>query len=309
MKIYKPKFWDEKRVSFLLILLWPISLLYNFFFSIKKSLIKSNTFSVPIICVGNIYLGGTGKTPVCIKIYDMFKNNFKSVIIKKDYKKHYDEINLLKKYSKIILCKNRVEGIYKALNEKYNLLIFDDGYQDISIKKNLNIICFNSKQKIGNGQTLPAGPLREKLTSLKNCHIVMINGKKDLEFENQLKKYNFKVEIFYFQYQAEILDQFKNKKLIAFAGIGNPKNFFNTLKENHLNVVKEVSFPDHHSFTEVELENLLDMEKKYNAKLVTTEKDFCRISSINRRKFSIIPIKVNIEEEQNFFNTVKKYLK
>ena len=97
--------------------------------------------------------------------------------------------------------------------------------------------------------------------------------------------------------------------MIAFAGIGNPKNFFNTLKENHLNVVKEVSFPDHHSFTEVELENLLDMEKKYNAKLVTTEKDFCRISSINRRKFSIIPIKVNIEEEQNFFNTVKKYLK
>ena len=90
MKIYKPKFWDEKRVSFLLILLWPISLLYNFFFSIKKSLIKSNTFSVPIICVGNIYLGGTGKTPVCIKIYDMFKNNFKSVIIKKDYKKHYE---------------------------------------------------------------------------------------------------------------------------------------------------------------------------------------------------------------------------
>ena len=167
MKIYKPKFWDEKRVSFLLILLWPISLLYNFFFSIKKSLIKSNTFSVPIICVGNIYLGGTGKTPVCIKIYDMFKNNFKSVIIKKDYKKHYDEINLLKKYSKIILCKNRVEGIYKALNEKYNLLIFDDGYQDISIKKNLNIICFNSKQKIGNGQTLPAGPLREKI--IKYC--------------------------------------------------------------------------------------------------------------------------------------------
>ena len=184
----------------------------------------------------------------------------------------------------------------------------DDGFQDLTIKKNLNIICFNDRQQIGNGQILPSGPLREDISSLKDCHIILINGRKNFQFEQKLKKYNEKLKFFYFNYIPKNLNEFKNKKLIAFAGIGNPENFFDLLKLNRLNVVKEISFPDHYSYSEKDFEKLTDLEKKYNAKLITTEKDFLRISPFNRRRFGVIYLETKIDDEFNFVKTLKKIL-
>ena len=156
---------------------------------------------------------------------------------------------------------------------------------------------------------MPAGPLRENLSSLKNCDIILINGKKINEFEEKLKKYNNNLKFFYFNYYLKNFDNFKNKKLISFAGIGNPKNFFNLLKANRLNVIREISFPDHYNYSEKDLEKLIEMEKKYNAKLITTEKDFLRISTFERKRFSFLPIKVKIEQEDKFLEHIIKILK
>ena len=104
------------------------------------------------------------------------------IIIKKDYQDQEDEILLIKKYCKILVSKTRTEGIDLAIKNNFDVTILDDGYQDFEIKKNINIVCFNLKQKIGNGLTIPAGPLRQNLKSLKNCNIVFFNGKKDLNF-------------------------------------------------------------------------------------------------------------------------------
>ena len=308
MKIKKPKFWDKRYHTLFSIMLWPISFFYQIVVSIKKSITNKKKFSIPIICIGNIYIGGTGKTPLSIKIWEILKNEKKPVIIKKNYKSHKDEIDLIKKYSKVITPEKRSEGVNRAIEKKFDLVIMDDGYQDFEIEKNLNIICFNSQQGIGNGKTIPSGPLRENLKSLKNCQIVLINGKKDLEFEEKLKRYNNKLEFFYFNYYIKNLNEFKNRKLISFAGIGNPENFFRLLKENHLNIIKEIDFPDHYEYTQQDLDNLLSIEKKYNAKLVTTEKDYLRISSFNRRGFGVIPIKVNIEDEEKFIQMIKKFI-
>ena len=308
MKIKKPEFWDKRYPTIFSIILWPFSFFYRIIISIKKITTNKKKFSIPIICVGNIYIGGTGKTPISIKISEMLKNERKSVIIKKNYKSHKDEIELIKKYAKVITPKKRSEGIDQAINKKFELVILDDGYQDLEIKKDLNIICFNSQQGIGNGQTIPSGPLRENLGSLKNCQIILINGKKDLEFENKLKKYNNKLEFFYFNYYIKNLSEFRNRKLISFAGIGNPENFFKLLKENHLNIVKEIGFPDHYEYSQKDLDELLEMEKKFNAKLVTTEKDYLRISSFKRRGFGVVPIKINIEDEEKFFQMIKKFV-
>ncbi len=308
MKIKKPNFWDKKYHTFFSIILWPISIFYQIIFSIKKSTVSKKKFSIPIICVGNIYIGGTGKTPISMKICEIFKNQNKPVIIKKNYKNQEDEIELIKKYSKIIATKKRSDGINKAIEKKFDLVIMDDGYQDFEIKKNLNIICFNTEQGIGNGQTIPSGPLRENLNSLKDCQIILVNGKKNLEFEEKLKRYNNKLKFFYFNYSLKNPNEFKNRKLICFAGIGNPENFFELLKSYHLNVVKEISFPDHYEYTQKELNNLLGLEKKYNAKLVTTEKDYLRISSFHRRSFGVIPIKVNIDDEEKFAQMIKKFI-
>ena len=308
MKIYKPKFWDKKYHTFFSIILWPISFLYQIVISIKETAASKKKFSIPVICVGNIYLGGTGKTPLSIKIWEIFKDEKRPVVLKKNYKNHQDEIELIKKYCKILVSDKRSDGINRAIEKNFDLVIMDDGFQDFEIVKNLNIICFNSQQGIGNGYTIPSGPLRENLKSLKKCQIILINGKKNLQFEDKLKIYNNKLEFFYFNYFIKNVNEFKNKKLIPFAGIGNPENFFQLLKDSHLNIVKEINFPDHYEYKQADLDNLVAMENKYNAKLVTTEKDYLRISPFNRRRFEMLAIKVNIHEEEKFSQSIKKFI-
>ena len=309
MKIYKPRFWTKNYHTFLSIILLPISFFYQLLIYLKKLKTRERRFSIPIICIGNIYIGGTGKTPLAIKLFKLFKENKKVVVIKKDYKNQKDEIDLLKKHSKVISCKKREYGIIESVKKGFDLVILDDGYQDFSIKKNINIVCFNNEQKIGNGQTIPSGPLRQRLSSLNNCDIVMINGKKNYEFEEKLKIHNKKLNFFYFNYYPEKLDQLKNRKLIAFAGIGNPENFFSLLKSNRLNIIKELSFPDHYNYTQNDLNSLVELEKKYNAKLVTTEKDFLRISKYNRGNITYVPITLKIDKENEFTDLVNKILK
>ena len=310
MKILKPKFWDQNYFTFLSVLLFPISLLYRIVVYLKNINSNQKEFSIPIICVGNIYVGGTGKTPISLKICKILKEfDQNPVIIKKNYKSQNDEISLIKKYSKILVSKKRADAINDAIEKKFNFAVLDDGYQDLSIKKNLSIICFHGKQKIGNGHLIPSGPLRESLTALKSCEIIMINGKKDLEFEQKLKKYNPKLDFFYYDYYLKNVENFKNKKLIAFAGIGNPQNFFDCLKGNHLNVVKEINYPDHYQYSEKDLENLNKLENLYKAKLITTEKDFLRISSFVRKKFDHIRIELKFQDEEGFKNKIKQLIK
>ena len=307
MKILKPKFWDKKELSLLSLILLPIAFFYQLLVYIRFSFVKKKDFSIPIICVGNIYIGGTGKTPISIKIYEALKQlKMKPVIIKKYHQNQKDEVLLLRKYCQILVSKKRIEGIYEAMEKNFNAIILDDGYQDFQIKKKLNIVCFNSKQKIGNGFTIPAGPLRQSLKSLSNCNMIFFNGKKDLDFEKSLKKYNPKLEFFYYEYISKSLDEFKNKKLIAFAGIGNPVNFFDFLKKNNLNVVKEIKYPDHYSYSEKNLEFLIELKKKYGARLITTEKDYLRIDSDYRQYFDHVPIKTNFENEEFLKNTLRK---
>ena len=309
MKINKPKFWDEKSLTFFSILLLPFSYLYSLLVTINKLFKKEESFSIPVICVGNIYIGGTGKTPISIKLKNLLDDNRKTIIIKKNYKDQKDEIELLKKYSKLIVCEKRNIGITSAIEKKFDTVILDDGFQDTSIKKDLSILCFNSNQQIGNGQVLPAGPLRETLSSLRSANIIMINGEKNIEFELKLKKYNSNLKFFYFNYNLKKFDEFKNRKLIAFAGIGNSINFFNTLKNNRLNVIREISFPDHYDFTDKDLERLGIMEDQNKAKLITTEKDYLRINPLKRRRFGFVSINVDIKNENDLIAEVNKIFK
>ena len=309
MKINKPKFWDEKSLTFFSLLLLPFSYLYSLLVTINKLFKKEESFSIPVICVGNIYIGGTGKTPISIKLKNLLDDNRKTIIIKKNYKDQKDEIELLKKYSKLIVCEKRNIGITSAIEKKFDTVILDDGFQDKSIKKDLSILCFNSNQQIGNGQVLPAGPLRETLSSLRSANIIMINGEKNIEFELKLKKYNSNLKFFYFNYNLKKFDEFKNRKLIAFAGIGNSINFFNTLKNNRLNVIKEISFPDHYDFTDKDLERLGIMEDQNKAKLITTEKDYLRINPLKRRRFGFVSINVDIKNENDLIAEVNKIFK
>ena len=168
MNFFKPKFWDKNQISFFSVLFFPISLLIKLVGFFIRFSTSTHQCSIPIICVGNIYLGGTGKTPLCIEIFSILKNlDMNPVFIRKKYKSFQDEVDLQKQIGPIYQNKRRIEAIKKAIQNKANIAILDDGLQDFSINKNLSIVCFNEKQWIGNGLTIPSGPLREDLSALK----------------------------------------------------------------------------------------------------------------------------------------------
>ena len=267
----KPKFWDEK-INFIAIVLFPLSIIFSFFVFLKKKLTIVTSFKIPIVCIGNVYIGGTGKTPVSILLANELTNLGKNpVIVRKYYKNHTDEYNLIKNsFKNLVIGKNRIESIRQAETSKYNIVLLDDGLQDYKIKKNLNIVCFNNYQLIGNGLVLPSGPLRENLTALKNYHIVIINGEKNEQFEEKILKINNKLDIFYSHYKPKNLDQFKNKKLLAIAGIGNPENFFKLIENNKLKIEKKLIFPDHYVFSESEIKKIIRDAENNNYHIIIT---------------------------------------
>ena len=306
MKIYKPFFWNKPKSFFTLILL-PITFLVFIFLFIKKIINKAEKFNIPVICVGNIYLGGTGKTPLSLLIAEELKAlGKKPVIVKKFYKDHKDEHLLIKKRGvPLILEKDRTNSL-KLAEKEFDLAILDDGFQDYKIIKDLNVLCFHSKQLIGNGYILPSGPLREPLSAIKKVQIVVINGEKNLIFEDKLKKINSKISIFYSKYKLINQKDLNNKKILAFAGIGNPENFFNLLVESGLNVKKTISFPDHYDFKKDEILEIIEKAKKLNYTVLTTEKDFLRIKNFNFSEIYPCNVILEIAKKKEFITLINK---
>ena len=308
MKLKKPKFWDNSRFSFWVILFFPISILFLLFSFIKK-LQSPKNFPVPIICVGNIYLGGTGKTPLVSEIFKITKSLGKNpAFVKKYYAYLEDEIGMLKKIGAIFFSKNRTEAIESLIKNENDLAILDDGFQDFSINKNLSIVCFNQKQWIGNGFVIPSGPLRERLSAIKRADCIFINGQKDIKIENEIYKEKKNIKIYYSKYKPIDINKFKNKAIIAFAGIGNPTNFFDLLKENNLLLKEVFYYPDHYNFPQKELDNLINKAKVNNAILLTTEKDYFRIDDNYKKNIEYLKIELEIENKNSFIELIKKSL-
>jgi tetraacyldisaccharide 4'-kinase len=265
-------------------------------------------FHIPIICVGNIYIGGTGKTPTSILLAkELLKIGKKPVILRKFYKNHADEHNLIKEnFKSLILCESRINGIRKAEKDGFDSIILDDGFQDYKIKKDLNIICFNQNQLIGNGLVLPAGPLRESLSSLNAAHIILINGKKNDEFEKKILGINKNLEIFYSYYKPINVEQFKDKKLMAIAGIGNPENFFQLIEESGLSIEKKAIYPDHYRFTRNEIQEIEKEAENKNYQIIMTEKDYFKSKYFNNNKIKCLKVSLQIDEKERFIKTIAK---
>jgi len=309
MKLFKPKFWD-KQTTLIGILLMPISIFLQILVLLKSKITKRIKVSIPIICVGNIYIGGTGKTPLTLEIVSILKElNKKVAIVKKDYQNQQDEFKLIES-KEVRLFKNvsRITSINNAISNGFETVVLDDGFQDFSVERSLDIVCFNEKQLIGNGMTLPSGPLREPFSSLKRCQIIMINGETNLEFEKKIKDTSNNISIYYSKYLPTNIENFKNQNLLAFAGVGNPENFFNLLLKNNLNIIKKISFPDHYNYSLKELKDLINYSKEKKLKLITTEKDYFRIKHFKLPEIVSLNVKLEILNRNNFQKEIIKYL-
>ncbi len=305
MKIKKPKYLDNKNyISILLIPFTLIIIIINFIknFSFKKK------FKIKTVCVGNIYLGGTGKTSLCIEINKILKKKFKTVFIKKKYSDQIDEREILKSHGKLVACKNRIASLYKAERKKFNLAILDDGLQEKSLKYDISIACFNTTYGIGNGYLLPAGPLREVISKLKNYSAIFLNGeKKNKKLLAILKKYN--KQIFYANYSPINLTKFnRKKKYVYFCGIGNPDEFENTLKKYKFNIVEKFIFPDHHEFKIEEINKIKKIAEEKELEIITTEKDYKRIINSDKKNIKFLKIELKIQNIKKFSNFLKERL-
>jgi len=310
MKFKKPKFWDLKKPNFISYLLLPFTLpiiLNNFFLKIKPN--KKNEL-IKTICVGNIYLGGTGKTPTVLKIYQILKDlKFKVSTAKKFYISQQDENIILQKKTDFLTAKKREEIIDKAVKNRNDLVIFDDGLQDRTIKYDLQFVCFESETFIGNGCLIPSGPLREKLSSLKkyDCAFIKNNNNKIDQQISLIKKYNSEIEIFETYFEINNLREFdRSKKFLIFSGIGNHLNFKRILEKNDFKILKEIVFPDHYHYSKIEIEKILSDAEENKTEIITTYKDFVKISNFGLDKIKFINVDLKIKDESNFINFLKK---
>ena len=309
MKLKKPSFWDLKKPNFLSYLLIPFSLpiiLRNFLFQF----LKKKSSDIKTICVGNIYLGGTGKTPLTIKISQILKQEgFKVATIKKNYLNQKDEQLLLKQKTSLITADSRKDAIKQGIYEKYDILVFDDGLQETKIHFDIRLVCFKSKIWVGNGQLIPAGPMREKISSLKRFDAVFLNGSSSNfeKIEKQIKNINVDIEIFKTFYKILNIQSYNlESKYLIFSGIGNPSDFYDILVKNKFNVAREIVFPDHYNYSLHDLKKIQNIAKNENLKIITTEKDFMKIPEEFKKEINFLIIDLVIQDERKLIELLTK---
>jgi len=309
MKLKKPKFWDYKKPSFFSYLLLPLSITIGLIAKINSKPKYPNS-KIKTICVGNIYIGGTGKTSLTIKIKEILdKNNIKACFIKKFYPDQTDEQKLLSKNGALFSNLKRINALDEAISEDFEVAIFDDGLQDSSIKYDMEIVCFNNLNWIGNGLTLPSGPLRENINNLKSYENVFLNGNEEslIAIKEQIKKINPNININSGKYIPLNIGEFdKDQNYLVFSGIGNHKTFVEMLKNNKLKIVSDLEYPDHYQYSKRDFDEIIINAKKFNAHIITTEKDYLRLENFNRNEILYVKSSLEISDEKSLTNKLLK---
>ena len=306
MYLKKPSFWD-KQINILSYLLLPFTIFVrvnNFLNSKKKKYLSKK---LKTICVGNIYVGGTGKTPTTIKLYDLIKKIKNTSTAKKYYLNQQDEEILLKRETKFLTASSRKSILKLAEKKNIEVLIFDDGLQDNQIDYNFKFVCFDGDLGIGNGFLLPAGPLRETINSLKKYDVVFI--KKGNNLNNLIKlieKHNKRIKIFITDYKVSKFSKFnRSKKYLIYSGIGNPHSFAKILKQNKVKIVDKIIFPDHHSYSNQDFNFILNKAKQNNAEIITTEKDYVKVPKELQKKIKFLKVNLIIHNEKKLIKFLK----
>jgi tetraacyldisaccharide 4'-kinase len=318
-----PKFWIKKSlISYALL---PFSLIYFLGFCAFKFLTKTFKISKPVICIGNVIAGGSGKTPTAIALgkilnemsadFAFLSRGYKSnsngfVMLKNDDSNNASEVGdepiLLSEIAPTFIAKNRLFGA-KNLDkiDQFKMLVIDDGMQNNSLHKDYSILVIDGKIGLGNNFMIPAGPMRETLfMALKKTDLVVLIG--DAK-ESLLKKLAGK-KVTKAKILPTNLEQFFGKKQVAFCGLAYPKKFFSLLKKSGIEVVQEIIFSDHYSYQDSDLEKLCKIAKAKNADLVTTKKDWVKFSKEFQKKIPYLSVELEFDDKEFIKSELKKFL-
>ncbi|MCT4552080.1 MAG: tetraacyldisaccharide 4'-kinase [Alphaproteobacteria bacterium] len=320
-------FWYRKK-GLLSILMLPLALLFWLISMLKKVsyLGRSYRSSLPVICVGNIVVGGSGKTPVVIKIVEMLQaQGLKVAVVSRGYKSSLssskgvvivddeysaDEVGdeplmIYKKTgASVYVSPDRSKSAKVAENHNCDVIVMDDGMQNYTLKKDIIISVFNGKNGVGNGFLMPAGCLRESLFSgVVKSDMAIFMGDDSTGISSKFKSF---VTGKLAADKVSVKELKKVKNYIAFAGIGKPEKFFKSLNDIGLNVLYQMEFEDHYSYSDEDIKRLLNFAKQEEATLVTTEKDFVKISKKFKKEILVLPVAV--EFSKNDLKKLEKLL-
>ncbi|MCH2037392.1 MAG: tetraacyldisaccharide 4'-kinase, partial [Rickettsiales bacterium] len=309
-----PSFWN-KQYSVRSLLLLPLSWINYVITSLRNRFTTPYTASCPIICIGNATMGGSGKTPVAMKIASLLVSSGKSVVfLSKGYggtissatlvdpeqhtaKQVGDEPLLLCRIAPVVIAKNRIEGVMQAESLNPDVIIMDDGLQNPTLTKNLSILVVDNDYLFGNERIFPSGPLREPIYSaLSKVKAVIAIG--DTPNQKLVPYTGTKKTI-----HASILPNFtlpstQQRNVVAFAGIGRPDKFFDMLEKNGYNVKEKIYFPDHYYYTAADETTLHQKAEMHDAVLFTTEKDYIKLSSSMQQQTHAIAIQLKLDDDE-----------
>ena len=317
-----PKFWYKKDIysEILSVLFFPISLLWIVIALLKKKLIKKYKSKLKVICIGNLTIGGTGKTPFAIYIYKLLKKlGYKPVFLTRGYggllkgpikvndthnfRDVGDEALLLNKIGPTIVSKDRSLGakLIEDHKENFNIIIMDDGLQNYQLVQDIKFLLVDKNLKFGNKLCIPSGPLREPISlALTRIDAIVLTGNnnKANDFNNILDKtiFNTKIKIIK-------APKIKKNRLLAFCGLANSNKFYETLEENGFNVKSTKSFPDHYEYKNRDVDKLISEANSKKLKLITTEKDYVKIND-DKKKINVLTIEIELEvKDKAIFNS------
>ena len=317
-----------KRFRALIIfpIIYFLSLVWLLLHYLRRSLGKYEKMPIPVVCVGNITLGGAGKTPTVIFLASYLKENNINVhvvsrgyggkykgIVCVDQKSHNatevgDEPLLISRYAKVWVSKKKKEGIVSAYEAGAELVLLDDGYQNFSVEKKISILVFDAELSLKNERIFPRGNLRETLLSalIRADFLICIGSptsRKTFQ-ENFLRHHDSK--IIEGEFKPNNIAKLKKRKLVAFCGIGRPEKFFSMLKKLNMQVIQQLSFPDHHVYSESQLTKILETANKDNALVVTTEKDYIKLSSHFKKVIHPINIELHLSKNKRLLEELKR---
>jgi tetraacyldisaccharide 4'-kinase len=312
-----PKFWYRSR-SWQAVLLSPLGALYAWATVRRQKNVRPTRVDIPVICIGNLNVGGTGKTPTTIAIAQMLISRDIAVqIVSRGYggslqavtqvdprihtaDETGDEPLLTAAFAPTWVANERVAGARAAQNAGADVILLDDGFQDPSLAKDLSIVIVDATRGFGNGCCLPAGPLREPVdVGLKRADAVISIGEPEAQSQFRKRSADQMGHIAHITASLKPIEMgmpWAEGRYLAFAGIGDPEKFFATLRGLGAPLVRTVALDDHQKLAHPMIQRLMKEAQSMNAQLVTTEKDAARLPADLRSGILSLPVRLEFDD-------------
>jgi tetraacyldisaccharide 4'-kinase len=305
-----PEFW--RRSGGTARLLAPLGQAYAWSARLRRRLTRPAEAGLPVICIGNLVAGGAGKTPTALAVAERLAAlGRRPVFLTRGYggseagpllvdpARHDaaavgDEALLLARHRPTVVARRRPAGAVLARASGADVVVMDDGFQNPSLTNTFSLLVIDGEQGLGNGRVLPAGPLREPAAEgLARAQAVVLIGPANQDLRRRLAGRELLAA------RLEPLgESLAGRRVLAFAGIGRPEKFFATVAGLGAALVERRGFPDHHRYRPAELAALRQAAQAADAELITTEKDWLRLSADQRRGIAALPVHLVFSEPQ-----------